>query len=323
MTSSLLKWLKPYLRWVILGGTLFFITKTLTDHWQEVTHIQLSEQSIFLLPAAFIITLAAHTWSGWVWHWILAIFQQPQTGWWTTPIYLKTNVAKYLPGNVWHFWGRIRALQATHTPISIAILAVVIEPLLMAVAALIWACLCGNQIIGTHSRSVQLLILAGSLITIHPRIFNPILQTLSQAKSKAQIKTQGFSQSQSRSHSSLQQSSLQAYPLKPLLGEMGFVGARSLGFITVIAALTPVTPAQIPTLIAAFSLAWLLGLIVPGAPGGIGVFEATAIPLLSGQFPVAVVLSGVAIYRLISVLAEVSAAGLAVLIERFNHKTVD
>jgi uncharacterized membrane protein YbhN (UPF0104 family) len=37
-------------------------------------------------------------------------------------------------------------------------------------------------------------------------------------------------------------------------------------------------------LLGAFSLAWLLGLVVPGAPGGLGVFEATAIALLQQRF---------------------------------------
>ena len=102
---------------------------------------------------------------------------------------------------------------------------------------------------------------------------------------------------------------LRQYPLRPLLGELGFVMLRSLGFIAIVATLSPVRGESFPTLVAAFSLAWVMGLVVPGAPGGIGVFEATAIPLLSGQFPVAIVLSSVAVYRLVSVLAEVAAAG--------------
>ena len=142
--KSLLARIKPYLRWVILGGTLFFIVKTLKDHWQEVTAIQVASSAWYWFAAAFVVTLAAHVWSGWVWHWILALFHQPQTGWWSTPVYLKTNVAKYLPGNVWHFFGRVRALQKVGAPTGTAVLAVVMEPLLMAVAALVlvggWTC---------------------------------------------------------------------------------------------------------------------------------------------------------------------------------------
>ena len=67
---------------------------------------------------------------------------------------------------------------------------------------------------------------------------------------------------------------------------------------------------QILLIFSVFSLAWLLGLVVPGAPGGVGVFEATALALLEPKFSPGIVLSAVAFYRLISVLAETFAAGL-------------
>lgn len=298
--------LKPYFRWVILGGTLFFIAKTLKDHWQEVAGIEFTNQAWGMVTVAFVITLVAHVWSGWVWHWVLILFDQPLSGFWSTPIYLKTNIAKYLPGNVWHFFGRIRALQTVGTPTGIAVLGVVMEPLLMAVAALIVACLTGGALteIGGQfgNRGGQTLgrvvVLVLAIASVHPRAFNPILQALGQAKAKAQ-----------KLELSVGQKGLRTYPGRALLGEMGFVLLRSLGFVAIVLAFQPLSLANIQSLLAAFSLAWLLGLIVPGAPGGIGVFEATAISLLDTQFPVAVILSSVAIYRLISVLAEVSAAG--------------
>jgi glycosyltransferase 2 family protein len=72
-------------------------------------------------------------------------------------------------------------------------------------------------------------------------------------------------------------------------------------------ALQTVTWQQIPQLFSAFSFAWLLGLIVPGAPGGLGIFEVTAYGLLNNtQFPTEI--TAVALYRLISILAEAIAA---------------
>ena len=91
---------------------------------------------------------------------------------------------------------------------------------------------------------------------------------------------------------------------------MGFVLGRSLGFIATVMAITPLNAADWPLLISTFSLAWVLGLIVPGAPGGIGIFEASAIVLLGGQFPEGVVLGSVACYRLVSTLAEVIGAAM-------------
>ncbi|MGK7888736.1 MAG: UPF0104 family protein, partial [Leptolyngbyaceae cyanobacterium] len=91
---------------------------------------------------------------------------------------------------------------------------------------------------------------------------------------------------------------------------------RSLGFITVAIALAPIAWAQFPALISGFSLAWMLGLVVPGAPGGIGVFEATAIALLGPSTGLSngVVVGAVALYRLVSTLAEAIGAAVAWLI---------
>jgi glycosyltransferase 2 family protein len=80
-------------------------------------------------------------------------------------------------------------------------------------------------------------------------------------------------------------------------------------------ALTPIEWQQIPLLIGAFSFSWLLGLVVPGAPGGVGVFEVTAIALLDDHIATAVLLSIVALYRLISVLAETIGAGIVWMYE--------
>ncbi|MBE9139168.1 UPF0104 family protein, partial [Nodosilinea sp. LEGE 07088] len=62
-----------------------------------------------------------------------------------------------------------------------------------------------------------------------------------------------------------------------------------------------------------FSLAWLAGLVIPGAPGGMGVFEAIAVTLLQDTLSMGVVLSAVALYRLVGTVAEAAGAGLAIL----------
>jgi uncharacterized membrane protein YbhN (UPF0104 family) len=114
--------------------------------------------------------------------------------------------------------------------------------------------------------------------------------------------------------------SLERYPLKPLLGELGFVLLRSVGFILTLFALSPLNLGQIPLLLESFSFAWLLGLVVPAAPGGVGVFEATAIATLQNHFPVAVVISAAVLYRLVSILAETAGASLALLDERLMSR---
>jgi len=65
-----------------------------------------------------------------------------------------------------------------------------------------------------------------------------------------------------------------------------------------------------------FALAWTLGLVVPGAPGGLGVFEAALLLRLSSVLAEPAVLAVALSYRLVVTLADLLAAGLVGLDER-------
>lgn len=297
---------KPFLRWLILGATLYFIGTALHQHWDEVSQLRITASGWGYLAMSLGITLLAHIWTGWVWSWILQELGQPANGIWGILVYLKTNIAKYLPGNVWHLYGRILAAKQAGFPIEAATLSVLLEPLLMAAAALIIALTNANR-----NQWAQLLCLGIVMLAIHPRVLNPLLKLASR------LKGQSSSQASSQASGDISPAAIPAqvrrYPLRPLLGEIGFVGLRGSGFLLALQALMPLQLSQIPMILSAFSIAWVLGLVVPGAPGGIGVFEATAIALLNQGLPTSVILGGVALYRLISILAEASGAGLAYL----------
>jgi len=297
--KQILARIKPYLRWFILGGVLFFLVKTVKDSFAEVAAIRIDSQGLLILAIAVIVTIIAHVWSGWVWTWILKIFKQPLGVKEGIRVYLVTNIAKYSPGNIWHFYGRISAVGKKGGSRGAATLSVLLEPLLMAAAALliglVSSTLGGIQVdLGQGGIWLQLAALTVALIGIQPRILNPLLHRLSRSKNKADA-------------SKAEAIQLTKYPLAPFIGEMGFVIFRGIGFILTFVALQTVTWQQIPQLFTSFSFAWLLGLIVPGAPGGLGVFEVTAYGLLdNAQFPTEI--AAVALYRLISILAEAIAA---------------
>ncbi len=289
---------KPYLRWLILGATLFFIASALRQNWQEVQNLRLRESGWSWLGLGFGVTLLAHIWTGWVWNWILRELGQATSGRWAVQVYLTTNIAKYLPGNVWHLYGRVMAAKQAGVSASAATLSVLLEPLLMAAAALVIALTNARQ-----SWPIQLFFLLLVLAAIHPRALNPLLKLARHIKGQAPDQASDPLQ-------------VRRYPLLPLLGELVFVGLRSLGFLLTAWALAPFGIEQVPSLVSAFSLAWVMGLVIPGAPGGIGVFEATALALLTPQFPTSLVLGGIALYRAISLLAELVGAGLASLAGR-------
>ena len=290
--------IKPYLRWFILGGVLFFLIKTVKERFAELVAVSIEDRGWLILAIALSITILAHVWSGWVWTWILAIFKQPLGVREGIRIYLLTNIAKYSPGNIWHFFGRITVVVKRGGSRGVATISVLLEPLLMAAAALsvglVSSVLSGSTIDLTIRFWLQLAGLIAVLVGIQPRILNILLHRLGRSKNQADAMA-------------VQRVNLSSYPLVPFLGEIGFVIWRGIGFMLTFVALQSITWQQIPQLFTAFSFAWLLGLIVPGAPGGLGVFEVTAFSLLDNtQFPSEI--AAVALYRLISILAEAIAA---------------
>ena len=299
--------LKFYSRWLILGGTLFFLAKAFKDNWLEVAAIRIEALGWATLALAYGITMLAHIWSGWVWTWMLDELNQPVPTSQFIQVYLKTNIAKYLPGNVWHYYGRILAARNAGVSPNIATLSVLLEPLIMAASALIVVLLSIQSIaIQGSLRGLLLIVLATILIALHPRFLNLAIRFFSRLKLK----------SSTTNSVDVKTFQVQGYPWRPLLGYLGFIGLRGAGFLLTVLALSSVEISQIPLLIGAFSLAWLVGLVVPVAPGGLGVFEVTAIAMLQHSFSAGLVVSAIAFYRLISILAETVAAGLATLDRR-------
>ncbi|MDJ0729264.1 MAG: lysylphosphatidylglycerol synthase domain-containing protein [Crocosphaera sp.] len=297
--------LKSYLKWIILGITLFFIVSTFRNHWQAVTEIKINSQGWLFLFLALMVTLLAHIWSAIVWIGILKLFKQSCPYQWGLKIYLVTNIYKYLPGNVGHFYGRISAVSKRGVSLSVASLSVLLEPLLMAAAALFIALLSHSIGLIETTKNINILFLQCFLLMIvllgiHPIIINGVIRFLKNIKAKK--------------NQEIETVYLQKYPGIILIGEIIFLLLRGLGFILALMAFMTISFQQVPMIISAFSFAWLLGLVIPGAPGGLGVFEATIIALLeTSSLPIGIVLTTIAIFRIISILAEIIGAGLGYL----------
>lgn len=341
--KSLIKIIKKILRWFLLGFILFFLLNTLKDHADDVASIQITSAGWGYLGLSLFVTLLAHIWSGWVWTWILLEFNQPVPVFWALRIYLTTNMAKYIPGNVWHFYGRIYSLTKVGISGNVATVTVLLEPLLMAASALIITLMGtlgyfqnispnGLEVGGFNFSSTlitvgKFLALAGVMLGIHPSILNPLVKFLGKAKLKKKKKSGENPGDYPGDTLNIQPGKLERYPLLPLIGEMGFLALRGSGFLlAMLAMMSPMDSLNLSSVfsallaLGAFSFAWLLGLVVPGAPGGIGIFEATAIALLQNYFTPGVLIGSIAFYRLISVLAEAIGGASAWLIDKYIIK---
>jgi len=98
------------------------------------------------------------------------------------------------------------------------------------------------------------------------------------------------------------------FPWAPLTAELVFIASRFSGFwcCLQVFGLDPALP--VGSWMAAFALAWATGLVVPAAPGGLGVFEAVLLLRLGATVPEAALLAVALSYRLVVTLADLLAA---------------
>ena len=250
-------------------------------------------------------------------------------------LFLRSNLRKYLPGGVWHLLQRLAVLRQGAPALGIAglespvsepldlrqgLVAVLLDPVLMAVAALALVA-CGGWQGGLAALGLA------PLLLLRPRWFGPLLLRLERRR-QGQLQRQGWlveepepaGEANDPQGLSLEPAAtgtiLQRYPLVPLVGELAFVLVRFSGFACCVLAfdVAPLLPWN--QWLGGFALAWTLGLVVPGAPGGLGVFEAALLLRLGGLVPEAPLLAIALSYRLVTSLADLLGAATAELDQR-------
>jgi len=94
------------------------------------------------------------------------------------------------------------------------------------------------------------------------------------------------------------------FPSRALFLEIGFVFTKFIGFYFCLNTFYPSNTLDIIFLLVSFSLSWSLGLVVPTAPGGVGVFEACLLFLVGRNIPQNEILVSLIYFRIISTLAD-------------------
>jgi uncharacterized membrane protein YbhN (UPF0104 family) len=232
-------------------------------------------------------------------------------------LYLATNLRKYLPGGIWHLTSRVSRLRATDGPLQasaslpLVLAAVLLDPLIAAVAALVLVAAAGWQ--GGLALLAPL-----ALLALWPRWLTPLLRRLEQRQAR---RLQLADELESTGDEALPlrlSEALGGYPLLPVLVQLGFVLVRFAGFACCVQAFDVQAALTWPTWLAGFALAWTAGLVVPGAPGGLGVLEAALLLRFGSSVPEAPLLAIALSYRLVVTVADLLAAGLVMLDRRID-----
>ena len=294
------------LRLWVGGGSLLLVSLALWSHGQEVLALAPNQRGWALLLFGLSLTVLAQWANGLAWWALLRWLQLPLPALPIVLLFVRTNLLKYLPGGVWHQVSRVRLLRERGSGGRRALLAVLLEALLMVIAALCLIPLGGLQ---TGLGLVSPL----ALLLLRPCWLNPLLERLLRSKRRL-LRSEADPQTDQELEEPL--APLQGAPWQPLLLEFPFLALRFGGFACCVLCFSGASALGWGGWIAAFALAWSAGLVVPGAPGGLGVFELVLLARVVEWVPEAEVLAVLVSYRLISVLAELLAAAGAELDSR-------
>ncbi|MDD2466576.1 MAG: hypothetical protein PHI97_21470 [Desulfobulbus sp.] len=277
------------LKWclhVIGGGLGFagvvFVALRLSSYTGQI------DLARFSLTAWAIIALLALTYGvanimlarAW-WH-LLAFFDV-QVGWrWTIKAYGRSQLAKYVPGNIFHLAGRQALGMAEGFPARLLAKSIAWELGLIAIAGLLFAVLAVPLVWS----AVSLLMASVLFVTFSVALF------------------------------SLTCRSLRPQVAFALAWQIAFLGASSVIFVGSLAIIAPQTTIMptFPALCGAYVIAWLAGLVTPGAPAGVGVREMVLLFLLEKQIGQADLLLTVILGRGITVMGDFFYFTLAVFL---------
>ena len=272
------------MRWAVSLGCIAYLAWTMADQGRQLLELTPSPSDWGLLLVGALVSGLAVAVNGLAWAVLLRWLRCPLPTGQAVVVFARTNLLKYVPGGIWHLAGRIQLLRSHGHGWGQAAMGVLLDPLLMAVAALLLLPLGGWQ---------QGLGLLGPLavVCLLPGWQEPLMRhLLRRVKLSPGPVLPG------------------SFPGGPLLAEMAFVLVRYLGFaLCAHGFLPPGTPPG--SLLAAFALAWTAGLVIPGAPAGLGVFELVLVLWLGGIVQEEAALLATALsYRVASTMGDALAA---------------
>ena len=207
--------------------------------------------------------------------------------------YVITNILKYVPGGIWHFFERYNFLKEISNP-QLALYSTLIEPYFMLCSAFLLAS------VGIIFSPFYFLILI-PLVFLNRKLIYLILKRLETLKIKtiSALKINNINYQFEENFKIIS-----FFPARAFLIEILFVLSKFIGFIICFYVVNLENQYSIPFLLVIFCLSWSIGLIIPTAPGGVGVFETCFIFFVGKSIPQNIIFVSLIYFRLISTLAD-------------------
>jgi glycosyltransferase 2 family protein len=278
---------------LLLAAALIFVALRLRTLWND-SHVDVGTIRWVPLVGAFALLLAAGAVTAVAWLLILMrLGVTPEARWAGIP--LQAQLAKYVPGSIWQYAGRVALARDEGIPSRVVVTSIASE----FVAALVAAATVGTLTAGWWAAVAAACVAAALALWRRPA--QRLARALRHSLLRPRLADVGRSLDGARSV-------LWAYVgLFFVLGFSFWLTGRSLiGLPT----------ADFPFVTGAFAIAWLAGFVVVLAPGGLGVREVVLVALLRTRMSTADAALLAAASRVLWTLSDLVASGAGFVLLR-------
>lgn len=219
------------------------------------------------------------------------------------PVYGKTQIAKYIPGNVFHIAGRHAVAHEKGAAHSSLLTAAILEVFLMIASA------------GLIS-----LFAAGGILRILEIPLSPLVIIVASCA----ILLMALVTFRSRISKKFENIRWLLLVTSQLAYIAFFTGSCVLFLLTLAFASNSIsdTLKSWPLICGAYCFSWAAGFIMPGAPGGLGIREAMLIALLGAVSPESVLVFAMIVFRMINISGDLVFYGSALIAEKIYRKSI-
>ena len=290
-----------FLKKINFGGlkSIFFISSLLYfciyffDNIDQISFDINLERNGINLSLSFLFCVLSIYLNAYAWKYIVKWFGKEFKSNNLVSFYVLTNILKYVPGGVWHFVERFNFIKKISNP-QIALYSTLIEPYFM---------LSGSFLLASMGLifSPLYFFLIFPLLFLNRKFIFLILKILGSLKGKVfEVLRLPNSKGQFEERINI----VSFFPSRALFLEIGFVLSKFIGFYICLNTFYTSNTLNIIFLLVIFSLSWSIGLVVPAAPGGVGVFEACLLLFVGKSIPENIILISLVYFRVISTSAD-------------------
>ena len=258
----------------IIGGVLClfgvgFVVIRLNTFAKQIDFARFDAIAWSLIGLLILVYGAANVLLAQAWWHLLAFFNVKVKRGWAVKVYGLSQLAKYVPGNILHLAGRQALGMAAGLPVRALVKSALWELGLIAVA-------------GAHFGFLTLPLLWPDMhVFVSAGVFGTMLVLCFIALGRLLSPSVGAA----------------------FIWQIVFLALSGAVFMSILALVAPsfVTFSTFFALCGAYVIAWLAGLVTPGAPAGVGVRELVLLFLIGGQVEETNLLLAIVLGRLVTV----------------------